>query len=140
MAMLMACWLTKPITMGRPSRRSETSCNASSVEENGVMWASTSISRLMVGSFSRSIGVAGADQGLERHQDDPAVKEQGPVVDVMQVVDDAGFGLAHRVDLSAQVVDLRPPGEPRPHPVAGRVTAPRLNLVTVAHPPPPGHA
>src|SRR5438445_13252831 len=49
----------------------------------------------------------------ERDQDDLEVEGQAPVLDVVQVVDQA---LLDR-RMAAQVVDLRPPGQARPNPV-----------------------
>src|SRR5689334_3555337 len=72
--------------------------------------ASTGIRRM----GRRGSGSDGVAPGLgreNRQDDDPAIKENRPVVDVVKIVPGAAFDLLERRGLAAKAVDLGPAGD-----------------------------
>src|SRR5438309_5630888 len=68
----------------------------------------------LVSSGPASVSVLVREDGHERDEDDLQVKSQGPILDVVEVVDQP---LLDR-GLAAEVVDLSPPGQPWPDEMA----------------------
>jgi hypothetical protein len=79
----------------------------------------------------RSIGVLRANERKRRLRDDVEVKQNRPVLDVIEVVLDAALNLFLAVGLAAPAVDLRPAGDARLDTVAREITVDRLVIKLV---------